>query len=160
MFEHLLKKAEILGNILFSKRLWITTAESCTGGQLAYLLTSIAGSSNWFERGYVTYSNLAKQENLSVPQKMIETYGAVSEETALAMAEGALIHATADISLVTTGIAGPGGGSLQKPVGTVWIAYCFRNQKPMAQCFLFEGNRLAVRDKTCDKAFELILENL
>jgi nicotinamide-nucleotide amidase len=99
----------------------IVTAESCTGGLVAALLTEIAGSSTVFERGFVTYSNAAKAQALGVPQNLLEIYGAVSSQVALAMAEGALAHSSADIALAITGIAGPGGGSPQKPVGLVYF---------------------------------------
>jgi nicotinamide-nucleotide amidase len=152
MFNTLLKEADAVGKLFLAKNLSIVSAESCTGGQIAWLLTSIAGSSNWFERGFVTYSNEAKHENLGVPMELINTHGAVSEETALAMAEGALAHSKADVSIITTGVAGPAGGTVEKPVGTVWIAVCQRGAKAAAQKFLFSGDRLSIRDQTCMQA--------
>jgi len=152
MFNTLLKEADAVGKLCLAKNLSIASAESCTGGQIAWLLTSIAGSSNWFERGFVTYSNEAKHENLGVPMELIKTYGAVSEETALAMAEGALAHSKADVSIVTTGVAGPAGGTAEKPVGTVWIAVCQRGTKAEAQKFVFSGDRLSIRDQACMQA--------
>lgn len=135
----------------------LATAESCTGGQIAYLLTSIPGSSNWFDRGFVTYSNAAKHENLGVSLECLANYGAVSEPTVTAMAVGALQRSMADFSVATTGIAGPGGGSKEKPVGSVWIGWAKKGAKPYAKHFLFEGTRQEIRDKTCEQALlELI----
>lgn len=148
--------AKAISELNQKSRFMVTTAESCTGGQIAYLLTSIPGSSKWFERGFVTYSNEAKQENLGVPLSCLQKFGAVSEQAAIAMAKGALKHSHATVSVATTGIAGPDGGSLEKPVGTVWIAWAYNNQA-YAKRFLFDGDRLAIRDKTCEQALlELI----
>jgi PncC family amidohydrolase len=113
---------EEIGKILREKKLRIATAESCTGGGLANRITNISGSSDYFERGFVTYSVSAKQENLGVPKKIIEKFGVVSNETASAMAEGVKKVSNADIGVGITGIAGPTGGSNEKPVGTVCIA--------------------------------------
>src|SRR5258708_6846429 len=111
--------AERVGQLLKAHKLMLTTAESCTGGQIAEAITQIAGSSQWFDRGFVTYSNAAKQEMLGVKKITLEQAGAVSAETAAEMAEGALRHSHAQISIAVTGIAGPTGGSVDKPVGTV-----------------------------------------
>lgn len=154
MNNTLIEKAKELGKKCSQMQIKLATAESCTGGQIAYILTSIAGSSHWFERGFVTYSNEAKHENLGVPMAVINTHGAVSKETALAMAEGVLANSTATLSIVTTGVAGPGGGSVEKPVGTVWIAWCRHGERAMAQKFNFSGDRLSIRDQACEQALK------
>ena len=130
------------------KRNWkIATAESCTGGGLAYAITSLEGSSNWFDRGFVTYSNIAKQEVLGVNPITIETSGAVGEQTAKEMAEGVLKNSAAQISIAITGIAGPGGGSQDKPVGTVWFAWAGSSFKTQTKLKFFSGNRQEIRDQ-------------
>jgi nicotinamide-nucleotide amidase len=123
----------------------LATAESCTGGGVAYLLTQLAGSSAWFERGFVTYSNLAKEEMLGVSPLTLTQHGAVSEETALAMASGALQNSQAEVSLSITGIAGPDGGTLDKPVGTVWFGWGIKDQEISAEKKLLVGNRDQIR---------------
>ena len=135
----------------------VCTAESCTGGLIAKTFTDIAGSSDWFERGFVTYSNAAKNEMLAVPASIIDDYGAVSEPVAVAMASGALRHSRADYAVAVTGIAGPGGGSEEKPVGTVWIAAASAQQQ-QARLFQFDGDRNAVREATLIAALEMLLE--
>ena len=124
----------------------LALAESCTGGLVAAALTDVAGSSAVLERGWVTYSNRAKQEELGVPAATLEAHGAVSAETAAAMAAGALAHAPVDTALAITGIAGPGGGTPEKPVGLVWFGLAHRNGgPPRTEHRLFPGNRAAVR---------------
>lgn len=135
----------------------VCTAESCTGGLIAKTCTDLAGSSDWFERGFVTYSNAAKSEMLAVPATVIEDYGAVSEPVATAMASGALRHSHADYAIAVTGVAGPGGGSAEKPVGSVWIAVASADQM-VAKLFQFDGDRAAVRDATLIAALELLLD--
>jgi len=152
MDTKLLELADHIANKCIETKSVIATAESCTGGQIAYILTSIPGSSQWFERGYVTYSNEAKQENLGVPKHCIEQFGAVSQETAIAMAEGSLRHSNATISVVSTGIAGPGGGSKEKPVGTVFLAWAKQDMPTIAKQFLFSGDRKSIRDLTTEQA--------
>lgn len=122
----------------------LTTAESCTGGMIAAACTDLAGSSQWFERGFVSYSNAAKTELLGVPASLIAAHGAVSEPVARAMAEGALAHAHAQVSLAVTGVAGPSGGSADKPVGTVWFGWCVAGQTH-SELQHFAGDRAAVR---------------
>ncbi len=140
-------------------RSWrLATAESCTGGLLAAACTSIAGSSDWFERGFVTYSNEAKSELLGVPAPLIAAHGAVSEEVARAMAEGALRHAHAEIALSVTGIAGPGGGGADKPVGTVWIGLAATGRPTQAERLQFGGDRAAVRGQTVRHALQRLIE--
>ena len=123
----------------------VVTAESCTGGLVAAAITAIAGSSDWFERGFVTYSNEAKYELLGVPRALIDEHGAVSEPVARAMAEGALAHAAAECALSVTGIAGPGGGTPAKPVGTVCFGWHVRGTPAVAVTHRLPGDRSAVR---------------
>jgi nicotinamide-nucleotide amidase len=123
----------------------LVTAESCTGGWLAKAITDLAGSSTWFERGFVTYSNEAKIELLCVRQETLDMHGAVSEETAREMAAGALANSRADIAVAITGVAGPDGGTVDKPVGTVWIAWAGRDGDTMAAHHAFDGSRNHVR---------------
>ena len=130
------------------KAAWMmATAESCTGGRIAGACTDLSGSSAWFERGFVTYSNEAKHELLDVPRELIEQHGAVSEPVAAAMAEGALRHAHAQVSVAVTGVAGPTGGSPAKPVGTVWFGWA-TPAGVSTECLRFDGDRAAVREAT------------
>ncbi len=129
---------------LTAGELRLTTAESCTGGLIAAACTDLAGSSAWFERGWVTYSNASKTEQLGVDAGLIARHGAVSEEVARAMAQGALRHARAQLALAVTGIAGPGGGSEAKPVGTVWFAWALPGGVT-SEMQRFSGDRAAVR---------------
>jgi nicotinamide-nucleotide amidase len=135
----------------------VATAESCTGGLIAAACTSLAGSSDWFERGFVTYSNEAKTEMLGVPATLIEEHGAVSAEVACAMAEGALARSRAAFAVSVTGIAGPGGGSSAKPVGTVWIAVAASGEKAVAELLQATGDRAAIRQASVVRALELLL---
>jgi len=137
----------------------LCTAESCTGGLIAAACTDRAGSSDWFERGVVSYSNAAKTELLGVPAALIEAHGAVSEPVARAMAEGALARSHAQWALAVTGVAGPGGGSLAKPVGTVWLAWA-GPAGVQAEHRLFSGDRAAVRQATARRALEGLLERI
>ena len=131
---------------------WVcAVAESCTGGGVAAAITEISGSSSWFDRGFVTYSNLSKQEMLDVPEQVITTYGVVSEQTVCAMAKGALHASNAQLSVAVSGIAGPGGGSVEKPVGTVWLAWSHVKGATKSQCYYFSGNRKEIR-KQCIRA--------
>lgn len=149
-----------IGKQLRAHDLMLCVAESCTGGQLAQVITSVAGSSNWFERGFVTYSNEAKQEMLGVKENIISRYGAVSEQTAHAMAEGALRHSHADLSIAITGIAGPDGGTAEKPVGTVWFAWAGKNIATQTQHQQFSGDRIAISDQAVQFALKVMLEIL
>lgn len=137
----------------------IATAESCTGGLIAALLTSIAGSSDVFERGYVTYSNEAKETAIGVDPELIQEHGAVSAPVAVAMAMGALAHSNADASVAVTGIAGPGGGSAEKPVGLVFIAVANRQEEgAFVEEFRFGAtSRDEIRNETSKMAFEMLL---
>lgn len=140
-------------------RKWmLATAESCTGGMIAAALTDIAGSSDVVERGFVTYSNAAKTELLGVPAALIERVGAVSEEVARAMAAGALAHAPVDLAVAVTGIAGPGGGSAEKPVGLVHFGLARRGGALCTERHVFSGDREAVRRATVKRALEMLLE--
>lgn len=140
---------------LHARHLKITSAESCTGGMIASLLTELPGSSVWFERGFVTYSNLAKQDMLGVEPKLIRTYGAVSKEVAEAMALGALAHSAANISLAVTGIAGPSGGSSKEPVGAVWFAWAMANLPVQSlHCYFPDVSRQQFRQLACGSALE------
>jgi nicotinamide-nucleotide amidase len=137
----------------------VCTAESCTGGLIAKSFTDLAGSSSWFERGFVTYSNESKTEMLAVSASLIETYGAVSEAVANAMAVGALKHSHADCAISVTGVAGPDGGSDEKPVGTVWIGVATRTQVN-TQKYCFDGNRESIRLATMQTAIDNLLRLL
>ncbi len=141
-----------LGAILQQQNKMLTTAESCTGGWAAQAVTAVAGSSHWFERGFVTYSNLAKQEMLGVSAKILSQQGAVSEATAQAMALGALQHSQAHVSIATTGIAGPDGGSDTKPVGMVWFAWGLSEANIVTKKCVFDGDREAVRRQAVEYA--------
>lgn len=138
----------------------LAAAESCTGGLVAAALTAIPGSSRVVERGFVTYSNQAKSSMLGVPAALIEAHGAVSAEVARAMAEGALIHSEADIGLSITGIAGPDGGSAEKPVGTVHIAAAQRGAVTLHRHCRFDGDRDSVREQSALAAMELAVERI
>ncbi len=136
----------------------MATAESCTGGLIAAALTHVPGSSDVVERGFVTYSNAAKTDMLGVPAAMIEQHGAVSQPVAAAMATGALAHSPADIAVSVTGVAGPGGGTADKPVGLVWFGCARRAGETRAQSRIFPGGRAAVREASVAFAFDLLLE--
>ncbi len=156
----LLSLAEELGHCLQQQNLMLATAESCTGGWIAQAITAIARSSVWFDRGFVTYSNTAKQEMLGVSQKTLATEGAVSEATVLAMVKGALARSQAQVAIAVSGIAGPGGGTSTKPVGTVWIAYGLPHTAGYAKCYLFDGDRTQIRQQVVITALQDLLENL
>ena len=135
----------------------LVTAESCTGGWIAKVLTDIAGSSAWFECGIAAYSYESKQALLGVRPETLEHYGAVSRETALEMVSGALVHSGATLSVAVTGIAGPSGGTADKPVGTVWVAWKRRGGYATAEVFHFDGDREAVRRQTVAAALQGLL---
>ena len=138
-----------LADKLLAKKLIISTAESCTGGWISQSLTALAGSSEWFDSGFVTYSNEAKQRLLAVPAAIFDSdgAGAVSEATVLAMTTGAIQNSRANLAVAVSGIAGPDGGTEEKPVGTVWIAWQWES-KSLARCFHFSGDRESVRRAT------------
>ena len=135
----------------------LATAESCTGGLIAAACTAVAGSSDWFERGFVSYSNEAKHELLGVPAALIAAHGAVSAEVACAMAEGALARSLAQLVVAVTGIAGPGGATPGKPVGTVWLALAQVGSAAEAELLVLPGDRAAVREQTVHHALHRLL---
>lgn len=152
--------AEQLGSALHNKHLTIATAESCTGGWVAQALTAIPGSSKWFLQGWVTYSNESKTNQLDVPAMLILKYGAVSKQVVSAMAEGVLFHSKADVALATTGVAGPDGGTMVNPVGTVWIAVAFRKGPMLTERLSLEGDRKEIRKQTVVIVLNKLLDNL
>ena len=152
--------AERLGAALLSRGEWLSVAESCTGGWLAQSVTAIAGSSAWFDRGFVTYSNAAKVDMLGVPESTLVRHGAVSEATARAMVQGALAHSRADWAVAITGIAGPGGGTAEKPVGTVCFAWAQKDGGCEAMTRCFAGDRAGIREQAVAWALEGLLERL
>lgn len=149
-----------LGSRLAAAKRMLVSAESCTGGMIAAAVTDIAGSSGWFERGYVTYSNAAKHTAIGVPMTLIERHGAVSEAVAAAMAEGALASSLAQISVSVTGVAGPGGGSPEKPVGTVCFGWCLAGERAITETCHFTGDRAAIRLQTTFHAMHGLLNML
>ena len=149
-----------VGERLRSGRHMLVTAESCTGGWIAKVVTDIAGSSDWFDCGMVAYSYEAKQALLGVSPQTLEAHGAVSRETAVEMVSGALVHSGASVAVAVTGIAGPGGGGADKPVGTVWIAWKRRGGYARAGLFQFQGDREAVRRQTVAAALRGIEDTL
>jgi nicotinamide-nucleotide amidase len=151
--------AQALGATLRAKGLKLATAESCTGGWVAMALTAIPGSSDWFERGYVAYSNAAKREDLGVAEQTLRRHGAVSEETAREMAAGALGRARAQVALAITGVAGPGGGTAEKPVGMVCFAWA-HGSKMVSETRRFDGDRESVRRQCVRHALEKLRELL
>ena len=148
-----------LAQSLGDRNWMMATAESCTGGMIAARCTDLAGSSAWFERGFVTYSNAAKSELLGIDTDLISQHGAVSEAVALAMAMGAVQRSHAHVSLAVTGVAGPTGGSNEKPVGTVWFAWCIGNRLS-SERLIFSGDRAAIREATTVHALQGLLERL
>lgn len=148
-----------LAQALKTQGAMMATAESCTGGLIAACCTGLSGSSDWFERGFVTYSNAAKTEQLGVPAALIEAHGAVSEPVARAMALGAVAHSRAQVSVAVTGVAGPTGGSADKPVGLVWFGWAVGEQA-WTECRRFDGDRDAVRAATVMHALQGLRQRL
>lgn len=148
-----------ISNKLKKKNLSIATAESCTGGLLAHLLTNISGSSEYFERGVVTYSNISKIELLGIPKETIKEYGAVSEETAKAMAIGIKERSNVDIGISTTGIAGPTGGTKEKPVGLVYIGIATSKNTQVKQ-FIFSEKRVQNKERACNETLKFLLDTI
>jgi nicotinamide-nucleotide amidase len=157
--EVMVKLVSELSTRLLDKGWMLATAESCTGGMIAAACTDLSGSSNWFERGFVTYSNEAKTEMLGVDPALIQAHGAVSEVVARAMAFGAVRHSRAQVSVAVTGVAGPTGGSKEKPVGTVWFGFMVDGVLS-SETKRFDGDRAAVRAATVQYAFERLLQLL
>lgn len=152
--------ARTLGQRLHERHWMMTSAESCTGGWLGKVVTDIPGSSAWFERGFITYTNIAKQEMLGVPNTTLDQHGAVSEAVANAMAEGALHHSHAQLSVAITGIAGPGGGSATKPVGTVCFAWAGEGLETITTTRHYDGDREVVRQQAVAEALMGLLRML
>ena len=151
--------ANKLVKITNEKKITLSTAESCTGGLIAGAITEIPGSSSVFHRGYVTYSNLAKQQELNVQSHELEKFGAVSKEVASQMAMGAKLTSNVDISIAVTGIAGPSGGTVEKPIGTVCIALAFKENIKVKD-FLFKGDRTEIRMSTVRTALEIVVKEI
>ena len=149
----------LVADLLLKKQLRLVTAESCTGGLIAAACTDLAGSSAWFERGFVTYSNAAKTELLGVSERVLRRVGAVCGPVAQAMAEGALAHSHAQVAVAVTGVAGPSGGSPAKPVGTVWFGFALPGQVLTEKCH-FDGDRATVRQATVRHALARLVELL
>ena len=147
-----------LGGALAARGWRIATAESCTGGGIAAAITAVAGSSGWFEAGFVTYANRIKVQVLGVDVAVLDAEGAVSRPVAEQMARGALAASDAELSVAVTGIAGPDGGSREKPVGTVWFAWALATGECYSHCYVFEGDRAAVRHQTVVRALRGALE--
>lgn len=160
MDQELARLSAQVGAALLERKLMLACAESCTGGWVAEVVTATAGSSGWFERGYVTYSNAAKQELLGVSADTLRRHGAVSEETVLAMAEGCLKRSHAQVALAISGVAGPGGGSPGKPVGTVCFAWALRSGGGSAETLQLPGDREAVRRQSVIHALRGLLQRL
>lgn len=152
--------SEKVGECLLERRLMLVTAESCTGGWMAQAITAAAGSSQWFERGFITYSNTAKMEMLGVRAATLDRQGAVSEATVQEMAEGALTHSHGQVAVAVSGVAGPGGGSLEKPVGTVCLAWAGRGAPTHTRRIQLLGNREAIRRQAVAVALQGILDYL
>ena len=157
--QHIPELVDALARALKARGLTMATAESCTGGLIAGACTEVSGSSDWFERGFVTYSNAAKTELLGVPMALIEQHGAVSEPVASAMAAGAVAHSPAPLALAVTGVAGPTGGSPEKPVGTVWFGWA-TPAGVFTEHQRFDGDRSAVRQATVRHALAGLLQRL
>ncbi len=156
--NELISLARELGQVLEHAHQMLATAESCTGGWVARVLTAVPGSSRWFERGFVTYSNAAKSDMLGVSTETLARDGAVSEATVRAMAEGALVHSGAQVAVAITGVAGPSGGTVERPVGTVWVAWARAGHETRARRWQFEGDREAVRRQSVTAAIEGLLD--
>ncbi|ORM73452.1 hypothetical protein HA48_09615 [Pantoea wallisii] len=147
-----------IGEVLKQHQATVTAAESCTGGWIAKVFTDISGSSAWFERGFVTYSNEAKQQMVGVLAATLAQHGAVSEQTVREMAAGACKAAHAQFGIAVSGVAGPDGGTDEKPVGTVWFAIAGPHEKVVTQCQVFAGDREAVRRQSVGFALQLLLD--
>ncbi|HBU30116.1 MAG TPA: damage-inducible protein CinA [Thiobacillus sp.] len=156
--EELHQLAAELGEKLRARGWMLATAESCTGGWVGQLLTSLPGSSHWYERGFITYANAAKIEMLGVPHATLESHGAVSEETAAAMAAGALKHSHAQAALAISGIAGPGGGTPQKPVGLVCYGWALEDGTIMSSTCRLDGDREEIRSRAVAAALRGLIE--
>ncbi len=157
MQKDIIELARQLGDALSAKQWMAATAESCTGGGVAYAITAISGSSAWFDRSFVTYTNEAKQQMLDVSAETLQKFGAVSEAVVQEMTAGVLRHSAANIAVAISGVAGPTGGSDEKPVGTVWIAWRTKNGTDKAKRYLFSGDREQVRLQAIREALNGLL---
>jgi len=160
MDDELYRLAEEVGNALKQHGMMLVTAESCTGGWVAEAVTAVPGSSNWFDRGFITYTNQAKQEMLGVTAATLAAFGAVSEQTVREMVAGALSHSRAQVAVAISGIAGPSGGTPEKPVGTVWLAWTLANGVVSSVRRQFVGDRSEVRRQAVGAALRGVLERL
>jgi nicotinamide-nucleotide amidase len=158
--ESLESLAVRLGEMLTMRGFMLATAESCTGGWVAKTVTDVPGSSGWFDRGFVTYSNAAKQDMLGVTLETLSAYGAVSQPVIEEMVTGALRYSAAQVAIAVSGIAGPGGGGPDKPVGTVWVGWGLPGVRAIARRYCFDGNREAVRAAAVRAVIEGLLEHL
>ena len=160
--ENVRQLVKLVADRLVEEKLKLATAESCTGGWVAQIATSLPGSSDWFEAGFVTYSNTAKQNLLNVPAALFQegAPGAISEEVVRAMAAGALTKANVDVAIATSGIAGPDGGSKDKPVGTVWLAWAHRDGRTATRLYQFPGDRYSVRLAAVEQALKGLIDLL
>lgn len=147
-----------LSGLLTQQGLLLAVAESCTGGWLAKVCTDISGSSKWFDRGFVTYSNRAKQQMLGVSEQTLQVDGAVSEAVVIEMVSGALQQSDAHVAVSISGVAGPGGGTEEKPVGTVWFAWKRTSMPAVASCYHFDGDRNEVRRQAVERALQGLLD--
>ena len=160
MDKRLYQLAEQVGAALKARTLMLATAESCTGGWIGAAITAVPGSSDWYERGFITYTYVSKREMLGVEAKTLEEFGAVSEQTVREMVAGALAASHAQVAVAVSGTAGPAGGTLEKPVGTVCLAWALRNGEPVAETLRLEGDREAMRRQSVERALAGVLELL
>ena len=152
------ERVHLLAQVLRQRGWQLATAESCTGGLIAAACTAVSGSSDWFDRGFVSYSNDAKVQLLGVPPALLQAHGAVSEPVARAMAQGALTHSRAHLAVAVTGVAGPGGGTVDKPVGLVWLAVALRDGSTQTWRLQWPGDRHAVREATVQEALWRLIQ--
>ena len=156
--QKLYQLAQQVGDALKSRALMLVTAESCTGGWVGEAVTMVAGSSDWYERGFVTYTYISKREMLGVKAETLERHGAVSEQAVKEMVTGALAHSHAQVAVAVSGTAGPAGGTPDKPVGTVCLAWALKNGEPIAETRRYMGDREAVRRQAVERALGGVLE--
>jgi len=152
-------KVQVLSQLLTDQSLTLSVAESCTGGSLSALLTSVSGSSTYFDRGYITYSNQAKMDMLNVNTEVLERFGAVSEQTAIEMVNDVIQNSHSDVAVSITGIAGPAGGTIEKPVGMVCFGFCVKDKRFVVTQY-FSGNRETVVAKSVDFAIQTLVDEL
>jgi nicotinamide-nucleotide amidase len=158
--EKLYQLAQRVGEALKSRALMLVSAESCTGGWLGEAITAVPGSSDWYERGFITYTDISKREMLGITASTLEQHGAVSEQTVKEMVAGALTASHAQVAVAVSGIAGPAGGMPGKPVGTVCLAWALKNGEPIAETRHFAGDREAVRRQAVERALAGVLDLL